>query len=75
MSFSTNPIWEKREFRQRRTIQFLPFLIAEIIYRTPNLLATATHYRSFFVWFEPAIARICPAPLATHGMFVFRKEL
>jgi SAM-dependent methyltransferase len=27
------------------------------------------------VWSEPAIARICPSSLATHGMFVFRKEL
>ncbi|MGB2663803.1 MAG: class I SAM-dependent methyltransferase [Candidatus Acidiferrum sp.] len=29
----------------------------------------------FSVWSEPAVARICPAPLATHGMFVFRKQL
>ncbi len=29
----------------------------------------------FSVWSEPAVARICPASLATHGMFVFRKEL
>ena len=29
----------------------------------------------FSVWFEPAVARICPASLATHGMFVFRKQL
>jgi SAM-dependent methyltransferase len=27
------------------------------------------------IWCEPAVARICPASLATHGMFVFRKEL
>jgi SAM-dependent methyltransferase len=27
------------------------------------------------VWSEPAVARICPSSLATHGMFVFRKEL
>jgi SAM-dependent methyltransferase len=27
------------------------------------------------VWSEPAVARICPASLATHGMFVFRKHL
>jgi len=26
-------------------------------------------------WSEPAVARICPASLATHGMFVFRKKL
>jgi SAM-dependent methyltransferase len=29
----------------------------------------------FSVWTEPAAARICPAPLATHGVFVFRKVL
>ena len=29
----------------------------------------------FSVWSEPAVARICPASLATHGMFVFRKQL
>ena len=29
----------------------------------------------FSVWFEPVVERICPASLATHGMFVFRKEL
>ena len=29
----------------------------------------------FSVWAEPAVARICPAYLATHGIFVFRKEL
>ena len=28
----------------------------------------------FSVWSEPAVARICPPSLATHGMFVFRKE-
>jgi len=27
----------------------------------------------FSVWVEPAIARICPSSLATHGLFVFRK--
>jgi SAM-dependent methyltransferase len=27
------------------------------------------------VWAEPAASRICPASLATHGIFVFRKEL
>jgi SAM-dependent methyltransferase len=26
------------------------------------------------VWSEPAVARICPASLATHGMFVFQKH-
>ena len=29
----------------------------------------------FSVWSEPAVARICPDSLATHGIFVFRKEL
>jgi SAM-dependent methyltransferase len=29
----------------------------------------------FSVWVEPAVARICPATLATHGVFVFRKRL
>jgi SAM-dependent methyltransferase len=29
----------------------------------------------FSVWSEPAVARLCPASLATHGMFVFRKEV
>jgi ubiquinone/menaquinone biosynthesis C-methylase UbiE len=29
----------------------------------------------FSVWSERAVARICPASLAAHGMFVFRKEL
>jgi SAM-dependent methyltransferase len=29
----------------------------------------------FSAWTEPAMARICPAFLATHGVFVFRKEL
>jgi ubiquinone/menaquinone biosynthesis C-methylase UbiE len=29
----------------------------------------------FSGWSEPALERICPASLATHGMFVFRKEL
>lgn len=29
----------------------------------------------FSAWCEPAVARICPASLATHGMFVFRKQL
>lgn len=29
----------------------------------------------FSVWAEPAVARICPASLATHGMFVFQKDL
>jgi len=29
----------------------------------------------FSVWVEPAVARICPAALATHGVFVFRKRL
>lgn len=29
----------------------------------------------FSVWTEPAIARICPAFLATHAVFVFRKKL
>jgi SAM-dependent methyltransferase len=29
----------------------------------------------FSAWFEPVAERICPASLATHGMFVFRKEL
>jgi SAM-dependent methyltransferase len=29
----------------------------------------------FSIWAEPVVARICPAYLATHGMFVFRKEL
>ena len=29
----------------------------------------------FSVWAEPAVARICPASLATHGVFVFRKGL
>ncbi len=28
----------------------------------------------FSVWVEPAASRICPASLATHGIFVFRKE-
>ena len=27
------------------------------------------------VWSEPAVARICPASLASHGMFVFRKQV
>ena len=27
----------------------------------------------FSVWAEPAVARICPNSLATHGIFVFRK--
>jgi SAM-dependent methyltransferase len=27
------------------------------------------------IWTEPSVARICPASLATHGMFVFRKDL
>ena len=26
------------------------------------------------IWIEPTAARVCPASLATHGMFVFRKE-
>ena len=26
-------------------------------------------------WMEPAVGRICPATLATHGIFIFRKEL
>ena len=26
------------------------------------------------VWIEPTVARVCPASLGTHGMFVFRKE-
>ena len=30
---------------------------------------------TFSAWFEPVVERICPASLATHGMFVFRKEL
>jgi SAM-dependent methyltransferase len=25
-------------------------------------------------WAEPAVSRICPASLATHGMFIFRRE-
>ena len=29
----------------------------------------------FSVWSEPAVSTICPAFLATHGMFVFRKKL
>lgn len=29
----------------------------------------------FSAWTEPAAARICPASLATHGVFVFRKQL
>jgi SAM-dependent methyltransferase len=29
----------------------------------------------FSVWAEPAVSRICPASLATHGIFVFRKGL
>ncbi len=29
----------------------------------------------FSVWTEPAAARICSASLATHGVFVFRKDL
>jgi len=29
----------------------------------------------FSVWSEPAVARMCPASLATHGTFVFRKVL
>jgi len=29
----------------------------------------------FSVWAEPIVRRICPASLATHGMFVFRKDL
>ena len=29
----------------------------------------------FSVWSEPVVARVCPASLATHGMFVFRKQL
>ena len=29
----------------------------------------------FSVWCEPAVAKICPPSLATHGMFVFRKNL
>jgi len=29
----------------------------------------------FSVLAEPAVAKICPASLATHGVFVFRKEL
>jgi SAM-dependent methyltransferase len=29
----------------------------------------------FSVWSEPAVAKICPASLATHGVFVFRKEV
>jgi len=28
----------------------------------------------FSAWTEPAVARICPGSLATHGIFVFRKE-
>jgi SAM-dependent methyltransferase len=28
----------------------------------------------FSVWAEPAVAKLSPASLATHGMFVFRKE-
>jgi|SRR5215467_1643317 len=30
---------------------------------------------SFSAWTEPVIARICPAFLATHAVFVFRKKL
>jgi hypothetical protein len=30
---------------------------------------------SFSSWTEPATARFCPASLATHGVFVFRKKL
>jgi SAM-dependent methyltransferase len=29
----------------------------------------------FSVWAEPAVARICPSSLATHGMFVFQRDL
>ena len=29
----------------------------------------------FSAWTEPAVAKICPAFLATHAVFVFRKEL
>jgi SAM-dependent methyltransferase len=29
---------------------------------------------SFSVWAEPEVARVCPASLATHGIFVFRKR-
>ena len=29
----------------------------------------------FSVWVEPAVAKICPGTLATHGVFVFRKRL
>jgi SAM-dependent methyltransferase len=28
---------------------------------------------SLSLWAEPTVARICPASLATHGMFIFRK--
>ena len=29
----------------------------------------------FSAWIEPAVTKICPAFLATHGVFVFRKKL
>ena len=38
----------KRQSCQTSTIHFLLFLIKEIFCRTPCLLATAPHYRSFF---------------------------
>lgn len=28
----------------------------------------------FSIWIEPTVERICPASLATHGIFIFRKE-
>jgi SAM-dependent methyltransferase len=30
---------------------------------------------TFSAWSEPVVARVCPASLATHGIFVFRKGL
>jgi len=53
-------------------------------YRSPSRKSSVAHRVywqlrhitvPFSVWSETAVARICPASLATHGMFVFRKDL
>jgi len=48
-------------------------LESSAVHRIYWLLRNITVHGS--AWTEPAVARICPASLATHGVFVFRKDL